>query len=510
MPQSQFIVRRARALWSTASWQLGVKPPLFPQSFVPPIVEETDGRVRIGYIPWIREHGDRVIAQIAEAAPEISFVDLGLFVDISRVENRRQVLLYAEKKPVAFRAEMLERLAKWHSAGLQAVVLTHDWAPAMREVVHACRAVGLPTVLIPHESVFAHRKYYYRHPRTNVDTPLCDMTLCWGALQHDIFVSRGYPKSRLKIVGSPKLDVSMSARRRLSSSAFRSLHGLRDDGRPLVLFAAQTMDHVAHPRIGRARQSAALMDLVDYCQAYDRDLIVRPPPSGFDVFDRSLRAQLSANPRVSIAERNGYLTSPEEAILQADLVVSISSTMLLETRLMGIRAMSLRYIDCEPLWENVGVPTAIDAASLTACAEKLLAEELPPITQHGLAWAQTQFSHGARGFDGGAVRRVASALTRLASQPPPRLPIDLIRRDVAEDSARPVVLAASRKLARCLPTEFMPALGIRHLTVTPVQWRAADLGARLEGESDPRLDAWARASGRNIVELRREDLGGLR
>ncbi|MCR6501675.1 hypothetical protein MUO32_21785 [Shinella sp. CPCC 101442] len=50
----------------------------------------------------------------------------------------------------------------------------------------------LPTVLIPHESVFVNRSKYYWAPSSQASIPLSDVILGWGSLQKEIFAGRGY------------------------------------------------------------------------------------------------------------------------------------------------------------------------------------------------------------------------------------------------------------------------------------------------------------------------------
>lgn len=461
----------------------------------------------VGYVDWIPEHGGRLIDVIAGSTPTLR--EIGLFRDPTDPEQRRRILHFAEYNPVEYQRRAKQRLAADRAAGMRALLLTLDWPPVMRELVVAARAVGLPTVLVPHESVFAFSDLYYLHGRTEIDAPLADWTLCWGDLQRDIFLERGYPADRLIKVGSPKLDADALYRPRLSSEEFRALHGA-GEGERIVLFAVQTMDNFGNARTAREAQAQAVADAVDYCEARAHRLVIRPPPSRAQVFPEPLIERLRASPAVSLADWEVYRTSPEEAMAHADLVMSIGSTMLFEAALMGKASLGLRHVAFDSIWDRAGIPSAATAAELRTEADRLL-DGGGGLPEEGMAWAIRSFSDGVHGFDGGSLGRIRERLATAMADPPPPLALDLAIRGRA-DVAAARVLAVSGGLGRLAPADRLArALGARRIFPAADGWSvaAADACVRLTGETDRRLERLAATLNRPILELDRHEVDRL-
>ena len=139
------------------------------------------------YVPWIAEHGDALVRRIEDPAYEILPFDIMKDVDIN--ENRRRILRFARSNPDLYRQMVVRRLVPIRTS-VAGVIVTFDWAPVMRIIVSVCQELGIPTILIPHESVFVDRSKYYWDPSSHASIPLSDVILGWGSLQKEIFVER--------------------------------------------------------------------------------------------------------------------------------------------------------------------------------------------------------------------------------------------------------------------------------------------------------------------------------
>jgi hypothetical protein len=284
------------------------------------------------YAPWLPEHGDALIQNIAETG-QVRFAPVHLFPP-DKPEARRHVALLAGMKPQAYRRAVRRRLlgAAPFASGL---VVTFDWAPAIRQLVAVARELGLPTVLVPHEGVFFDEERYYGGKGT---APVADRVLGWGQLHHDVFTRRGYPPDAIEQVGSPKLSSARRYRAQLDPAEWRDHCGLQA-GQRFALFAMQPLDNVADPAVARAGQKMAIADCAAACRMAGLTLLVRPPPSDLpDLLPDEL-----PDACLVLKARHGIAGRGHEVIAHCAAVFSLGSTMLIEAALMGVRSIMLSY-----------------------------------------------------------------------------------------------------------------------------------------------------------------------
>lgn len=360
------------------------------------------------YMPWIPEHGDAIIDGLHGSG--YALVPFDLIKNVEDNQIRRAALKYAREHPDLYRRLVMRRLAPIHNQ-ISGFILTFDWAPVMRIIVEACRDLDIPTILIPHESVFANRDLYYTDITSKASLPLCDVILGWGETQRRIFIDRGYPEDRFITVGAPKFDTYKSYTPHFDRATFCRLFGL-DPEKKTILFAAQPLDSQLDQKAARAAQRAAIRDIMAYCEERGLQLLVRTPPSKEDVLGSGLLSELFSSPSASIDDAEFYLAEPAETIAHVDLVTSINSTMLFEAVLCGKPAISTKYIDFDQIWARVGIPAAFDRAELWAALDDALTHGQTIASEH-LDWAATEFGVGS--FDGQASVRIRAFLEELAN-----------------------------------------------------------------------------------------------
>src|SRR6187399_1110988 len=236
-------------------------------------------QTRFVYLPWIQAHGDTLFRQIN--AHDDLLRPLPLFRDIQRTEQRRAISLLARERPDVLRRLFLRILAALppHVVGF---AFSLDWNGAMRQAVYACKKVGLRTVLIPHEAMFANPKLYYVDISNGVDYPICDYICAWGKLQADTLCERGYPAERIALTGTPKFDCYTNYKPQMSREAFCQLYCF-DPKRKIILFAMQPLDSQFDTNEAQAAQQRALKELIVFCREAGHQLLVRCPPSNDDV-----------------------------------------------------------------------------------------------------------------------------------------------------------------------------------------------------------------------------------
>jgi hypothetical protein len=366
-------------------------------------------RGRYLYLPWVSEHGDALLRSLD---PDGTLTcPWPLFRASGSPRGRGKTNEFAREHPDLYRRLLLRGLAPVRDS-VAGMVFTLDWAPAMRQAVYACRELGIPTVLVPHEGVFASRARYYVDPFSGADIPLCDLVLCWGALQEEIFSERGYPKERIRPMGSPKLDRAAHFVPRLDEKLFASIYGLTHT-LPIVLFAMQPPDSQQDPRRVVAVQNQIAQDLLELCGELGGQLLVRQPPSGHDMLSADLHARLDGCSYAAI-DAWPYTTGAAESIHHARAVVSINSTMLLEAGLMRRAPISALYLDVESNWSEAGIPSARNACELKTLLEQAFTAQRG-LSEQGLAFAAQKFSSGS--FDGQSMERIRAALAEAAKDP---------------------------------------------------------------------------------------------
>ncbi|WP_203423103.1 hypothetical protein [Sinorhizobium sp. BG8] len=319
------------------------------------------------------------------------------------------MLRYAENNPESYRRLVMHKLSPFRDIA-KGVVVTMDWVPLTRHIVYAAASLGIPTILLPHESVFARESMYYVHPRFGINLPACDIILAWGDLQESIFVERGYPRERIIKLGAPKFDYISRIRGRGNRSAVRLL-GL-DPSKPVISFAAQPLDSQYDTQSARAAQSQAIVDTIAAASTLGAQVIVRTPPSKDKIFGADVYGAIAANPNVALDDANLYILTPEETIEVSDVVMSVNSTMLLEAALSGKVAITTKYLEFDQIWDKLRIPVVRNAGELKDVLSRGLTSPQPLLDRYDTAWAATAFSNGA--FDGNAANRVREVLSEIA------------------------------------------------------------------------------------------------
>ncbi|MCX2688519.1 hypothetical protein OO306_23630 [Pseudomonas sp. DCB_AW] len=360
------------------------------------------------FIPWIAGHGDALIEKV-KCESEYNLVPFDYVDGIEHNPIRLSVLDFSNKNPSLYRKMLLNRLVPIKSK-ISALVFTFDWSPVMRIISSVAEELQIPTILIPHESVFVDRSKYYWDVASSASMPKANLVLGWGDLQREIFTERGYPQDRFITVGAPKFDTHVNYQPQLTKAQFCKIFGLSDE-RKTILFASQPLDSQLDKKQAQISQRAAILDLYKYCVAFDHQLLIRLPPNKADILTAAFRKELAASEYAAIDDGTCYLVSPEEAIHQSDLITSINSTMLFEALLLNRPALSLKYVEFQQIWEQAGIPAVRNATELNSKLGDILSTEFTP-SPEGMSWAANMFGVGE--FDGKAAARIRNYLTLVA------------------------------------------------------------------------------------------------
>lgn len=364
-------------------------------------------RVRLLYIPWIDGHTGALVRYL-ESAGGVEFVPLPILdlIPGRPGAHRFEIMQLAKTQPHDFH-RLLRDLVSRIAEPVNALLLTVDWCEALRQTTQAFRESGFPTVLVPHESVFAREDLYYVDPESGTNVPQAEVALLWGKLQEQIFRNRGMAANRLAILGSPKLDFVRNYRSGTSRANFYARWGFRGD-KPVVLFAAQPLDNQFDTPRALIQQSRAIADCLGICRQRGWRLIVRLPPArDLQILFPQLVPILKKSGIAAIdgANEGRHLATPHDALFFANAVVSINSTMLLEASLMERPALSVGYVPCDQFWHRKGgLPLVQDSNQLEAGLVRAMSERRSLFTAEGSRWIEWAFSNGS--FDGLSANRI--------------------------------------------------------------------------------------------------------
>ncbi|STX51872.1 Capsule polysaccharide biosynthesis protein [Legionella busanensis] len=369
------------------------------------------------YLPWIEALTNRLIIYLDNSATHFQLIPLPIFSNTKTIKSRNKINFFTEHCHHQLN-DILFNWLKPIADHVKGIIFTFDYGLLQRQIIKVCQQLKIQTILIPHESVFFNRDKYYFHPLTKINTPLCDYVLCWGQLQKDIFTSRGYPEKRIQVVGAPKLDRYYDYQPKFSHNEFCERAALNKN-KPIILFAAQSLDFQVNHQIAIQAQQIIITQLMSYCQQNNYEFILRCPPTGCIIGDKGLFNQMQEANFFIDSPSPAYCFDPEETIYHADVIVSINSTMLFEALLMGKRSLSVKYFDFKEDWQRAGIKCVFNEQELKTVLNNWLQDKQftkPTPTK----WAIQSFS--LNGFDGQATTRINQCLEKIVKQPLSQVP----------------------------------------------------------------------------------------
>ncbi|MBE0405686.1 capsular polysaccharide export protein, LipB/KpsS family [Psychrobacter sp. AOP22-C1-22] len=380
-------------------------------SILKPDYSFEEGKEAYLYLPWIKSHGDAVIQSINKSK-NFKIYPLQLFDGYGEV-NRKNISRFSREDPAQYRKFLLSHLAVIKK-DIQGVIFTFDWHPAMRILVNACNDLGIKTILVLHESVFlSQEKYYmYKLGAYEINLPKCDHIITWGQLQKDIFIERGIDENRIEVLGAPKFDIYNNYESLTSRKDFCMIYGL-DPNKNIFLYALQPMDIQVDQGYALQRQNQALLDIIDYCERNDSQLIMREPPSNNkNTIFRRTKDKVEADERLVIDKSGSYLLPVAENLYHADLLLSVNSTLILEALLSDTPVVSTKYFDFTQMWDGMKIPVAHNKDELFDRIDEVLTSNA---SLESIDWSWAEKSLSAGRFDGQASTRITKYLEVLSN-----------------------------------------------------------------------------------------------
>jgi surface carbohydrate biosynthesis protein (TIGR04326 family) len=242
---------------------------------------------------------------------------------------------------------------------VRAVLLMGEMYPMAMPMIAAARSLGIPTIGVQHGTIFPMH-LIYTVPKAQVESaPTPDRFAIYGEFAEETLTKLGqFPKDRAIIVGSPRFDHLI--REPLDSSAARRQLDLPSD-KSVVLFATQV-----YPWFKTAAQA-----LFESVRARD-DVVVcvkaHPHDRSFDEY-RRLAAETHA------VKVRFFFDRFEKLLAACDVLVSGSSTAMLEGILLGRRTICINFSnepDRYPYVEEGGSLGAKNAEQLSSAIQTAL------------------------------------------------------------------------------------------------------------------------------------------
>jgi hypothetical protein len=302
-------------------------------------------------------------------------------------------------------------LALWQEANASCLVVGTSENPdsAAFALVQAARAHGCHTVgLVDFAANSAHR---FRGRTTDPLAYAPDWLLVpddWTAQEYRAL---GFPQERLRVVGHPQYDAALRAKAELdrTGKALLKQRLLPAAGeRPVVVFVSEVstgLDPAQYRRsaeytlVGRGdadeRTEVVLQEVLDAFAALELPtsgrpyLVLRRHPKEDDTH---LQQYL---PRFDLVSCGG---SPLEVVYVADLVIGMSSLLLMEACLLGVPVLSVLPRPGERDWLPVTrsgvIPCVTDRAALCAELDALMARlQREPVVPEVPSQASDAVSH---------------------------------------------------------------------------------------------------------------------
>ncbi|MFA5114015.1 MAG: CDP-glycerol glycerophosphotransferase family protein [Candidatus Margulisiibacteriota bacterium] len=241
----------------------------------------------------------------------------------------------------------------------------------IREFVAACKAVGLPFIVLDKEGTIS--PLFYETQAELIKRympPICDYVLVWSERQKEYYRRSGFPDpAGITVVGQPRSDFwNQPERWAERGKLFRELD-LDPEKKTILYFDFESDNYIKKEMFDRGYNwDALLADIhAELCELARRapqiNIIFKVHPQARNL--EQVRAQIAAANAANVRLVTGAALS-NDLIVQADLTVGFHSTAMLEAMLT---AKPLIYTywgkapeskqDLIPFDENRGIEVAI-------------------------------------------------------------------------------------------------------------------------------------------------------
>lgn len=266
-----------------------------------------------------------------------------------------------------FYIELSKRILKEENPSLMVVSVEH--ADTGRTIITAGRLMGIPTLAIQH-GFYAHGNVMYSNYRGEVSNristqhhPLPDKTAVYGPWIKKIFMKNfNYPKDSVIVTGQPRYDILPKIPELFKKQDFYTRLGI-DKTKKTILITTQPIPF--------DKREVFLKSLLSELKKIeDINIVIKPHPIENKKWHERIVNDVGVDAIVLPSTSNTY-----EALYACDLMITLSSTTVLEAAILGkdiIIADLIGYPYAEPFMKSRGTIGVKDKNQLLDAIEKIL------------------------------------------------------------------------------------------------------------------------------------------
>jgi|GEM_PF-4487675 hypothetical protein len=215
-----------------------------------------------------------------------------------------------------------------------------------RFLVFASHMRSIPSIGLQHGIIYPFNiSYNYGKKdiscyKNNLNCILADKTAVFGSKAKNLLLKYGnYSEKQLEVTGQPRTDIFIESRRQYSKKEMCKKLGI-DSGKKLVVYASQPFEDMSEQKI-------ALTEVIESLKGLDAELVVKMHPDDDSSFYDNLLSELGSD-AVATKEADLYTL-----LFCSDLVISISSTVMLEALIMDKPVIQLNLLENYAFFEDL-------------------------------------------------------------------------------------------------------------------------------------------------------------
>lgn len=208
---------------------------------------------------------------------------------------------------------------------------------------HMCKipSIGLQHgIIYPFNISYNYGKKDIHYYENTLNCILAGKTAVFGNKARNLLLKYGnYSPNQLEVTGQPRTDIFIESKHQYSKKAMCKKLGI-DFNKKLVVYASQPFEDMSEQKI-------AITELVKSLKGLDVELVVKMHPDDDSSFYDNVLSELKCN---AIATKEADLYT---LLFCSDLVISVSSTVMLEALIMDKPVIQLNLLENYAFFEDL-------------------------------------------------------------------------------------------------------------------------------------------------------------
>lgn len=249
------------------------------------------------------------------------------------------------------------------------ILITAEEGSLGRAAVFAGKLKDIPTVAVLHGVISKINLCYYHIPNEIArdkdliaKCPVPDKTMTFGEYFNEILIKEcNYPSDFVVATGQPRYDILSKFDEIYAKKEFCKKYGLNYDKKIILILDESPLDFLT-------------INLDELRKLENIEIVIKPHPVWSDVkVESKIAEKLKA--KITILDKNSVIY---EALNAADLVITLTSTSLLESLILGKPTLITNYTNQEDITEyekNKATICIYDSEELLPIIKKIFGEE---------------------------------------------------------------------------------------------------------------------------------------